>query len=149
MGKEFRLQFDIIPTDKENGWGSVLRMYNQDINGVRPEDPIGARIPAIWMQKDYRIHICFDIIQEKPTCSDSYLQPGSFATVIIQQILKSDGIFGYSILINQKEVFKANNSQPQDFDDVKLAIGDRFYEPAKALVKNIKFESFGRQTHLL
>ena len=47
------------------------------------------------------------------------------------------------IEINGKEVYQQHNTKPQDFKDVQMWISDTFYDAAKCIVKNIRFENLG------
>ena len=107
----------------------------------------GQRIPAIFMHSGTtRLHITNSVNGNGNHVVNKDIPMGKYTKVTIQQVERSDGVYVYSIYLNEKGVFSIVNTQPQEFDNVKLYASDNFYPASKADLKDFNFKSpfFGK-----
>lgn len=64
-----------------------------------------------------------------------------FTTVSIEQIREGDEKYRYSIFLNHVEAFTIVNTKPQEFKDVQVFFGDRYYPASDAMIRNFKFQN--------
>ena len=93
----------------------------------------GARTPSIYFPPgSTTLEICVQIYN----CFASEALPlNSWTNVQIAQSKQSNGTSQYSIVINGTEVHSVINSQPQEFQDVKVYASSPWYLAALAEIK--------------
>ena len=137
---EYEVSLDIKPTGHVNsGWENIFRV-------TKGSDTvsIGDRLPAIWfLPFTKRLYICTAINFNKSHCFDGgYNLPFSvFTNVKIQQQRLSDNSYQYSIKINGVTRHEINNTNPVILYNAKVYLGDPWYNPAKAQIKNLIVKS--------
>ena len=139
--KNFVISFE-LKLDKEiSGWTNVLRVFNEEQNCCK----VGSRVPAVFVHGGTtKLHICHAINGNGNTCFNSKPLPkGQYTTVVIQQVLKYDEKYRYSIEIGGEEVYQVTNTKAQVFQNAKLFASDNYYNPASGSIKNIKWLNIG------
>lgn len=139
LSKSFEVSFEVYPTSFISGWGNILHFTaGGDVHVY------GDRVPGVWFHpsspaaKTNKLHICSAISGHVNYCYNS----GSFLLnewikIKISQIKKSDS-YEYTVYINGKVVTQVKNSRPVYFDNVKLYVGDPWYNAQPGYVRNIK-----------
>ena len=151
LKKEFILEFDIRPIRRtKEGWGSILKMFNND-----KDSGYGARIPLIlFHENSFKLLFGFYIKNQYSHTKDEViyfdskqeLDENVFSTITIKQIAIdiSKKSYRFSIEINHKEIHHMKNWNPDVYQDVQVAMGDRFHYDAHAEIKNFKLVNLGK-----
>ena len=63
-----------------------------------------------------------------------------FTHITIQQV-RDGNDYRYTILFDHQEVYTVINKKPQVFKNVDTYMGDRFYNPSNAIVRNFHFQN--------
>ena len=134
---QFDISFDIRPFGTISSWASIIHLTRGQDN-----TKYGDRVPGVWFQPGSgRLHICSAINNNKANCySDKTNLPNRFTRVRIFQKRDSKGRFVYVIVINSSIRRILANKAPATFYNVRYYLGDPWYKPAKALVKNIQIK---------
>lgn len=136
--KAYRFSLDIKPMGVVSGWSNIIRVASTTKNCCDK----GNRIPALFFHtQSTKIHTCNYINGNGNFHVNVAIPMGKFTNVKIQQILQSDGTYRYSIAYDDKEIYSVINKTPKAFENAKVFIGDRFYNPSNAIVSNFKFEN--------
>ena len=139
--KDYVISFDVKLTDTVPGWTNILRVFNVEQNSGK----IGTRIPAVFVHsRTTKLHICNAINGNGNNCFNSKPLPkNQYTTVVIQQTLKYNDRYRYSIEIGGEEVYTVTSINPRVYQNVKLFASDNYYNPAKGSIKNIKWLNIG------
>jgi len=137
LDKEFNLVFDLKPTGKENGWSSIIHIQNKEKACCAP----GTRIPALYFYpRSTSVQVCFALNGNGNICFKSKpLEMNKFSKIMIQQVLKYDNRYRYSIEINDEEVYTLTNTKARVYNDIRIFAGNNYVNPAKAI--NVKNDS--------
>ena len=104
----------------------------------------GDRSPCIYYKKDgnlFSITSAVNGIIAYPY----YVQPVQFNTeynVEIHQRYKSGGVYKYSILLNGQEIHSADNTQAQQFYNVKVYTSNPWAHPCNGTISVMKVTNF-------
>lgn len=64
--------------------------------------------------------------------------------VFVSQTKADDAKYRFSVRIGDDVVAEVENTQPEEFDKVKVWAGDNFYEPALARIDDFRMISFDK-----
>ena len=57
----------------------------------------------------------------------------------IRQVQKfEDGKYVYKVFVNNERIYKVINKKPQEFNNVKVYVGDEWYKPQPGYIRNLK-----------
>ena len=122
-GKEYKIEFaikvDKLPTAN---WTNVFHFTAHDSNNGQ----YGDRIPAVFILKNGKAHICSAVNDEKNFCKNYNFELGKKYQATINQF-KKDGKYWYEIIIDGKSKFIIENSNPKSFVNVKLYVSDPWH----------------------
>ena len=100
---------------------------------------------AVFLHQQYRwLHIASAVNGNQDYYLHPYplLQVNTEYSVEIRQRYKSGGVYKYSILLNGEEIHSTDNTQAQQFYDVKVSIGDQWYPECKGTISELKITNF-------
>ena len=140
VGKEYRVKFDLFPTVFRRGWSNVIHFsVNGDVSQY------GDRIPAVYFPDSSStatsnvLHICSAVNGDKNHCHNPpwpRLQRNIWSTVEIAQT-KVSNYYVYAIHLNHKLVYKTTNTDARQFSNVKVYVGDPFYDAQPGFIRNL------------
>jgi len=140
MSRAWLLSFQIKPISTRRGWSNIIHATAHNRNMHK----YGDRIPGVWfLSNTNRMHICSAVNGNKNYCFNTRqnLPKNKFSTVVIRQIQRKDGKFVYQIFLNSKLLHQKINRATRSFKNVKLYAADPWYNPARAIVKQLKWKS--------
>ena len=145
--KNYVISFELKLDKTVSGWSNVLRVFNEEHSCCM----VGSRIPAVYVHSgSTRLHICNAINNNGNTCFNSKPLPkGQYTTVVIQQVLKYDNRYRYSIEIGGEEVYQVTNINAKVFQNVKLFASDNSQNPSAGSIKNVKWLNIGMRSFYL
>ena len=142
MTKEWKVTFDIKPTDfNVKGYANVLHMTIGG-QGVGGGAKVGDRNPAIWFHKTRGVLVS-SALDGKASVSKFFKNlplAGEWTTIEVSQSLVSSQ-YMFSITIGNKKVFTKPNTKPVKLCDVKVYSGSPWYPAQKGSLKNLKIET--------
>ena len=141
MTKEWRVSFEVNPTDYSfNGYASVLHLTAGG-KGVGSGAKEGDRNPAIWIHRSRGILVSTamngkvaysKIIRKIPPV-------GEWTSIeVSQELFGSEYI--YSITIADKNVFEMINTKPLEVDNVKVYAGSPWNTARKGFIRDLEIE---------
>ena len=141
LSRAWYVSFEINPFATVNGWTSVVHFTtgtNIDVHG--------SRIPAVFLNaRSTSLHICSSIDGNKNKCFDSDPLPmNRFTRVEISQAQSSPtsvNSLSFSIKMDGVQVFQQQNTDTRYFENVKVYKADMWYNPARALIKNLVYRN--------
>ncbi|XP_066914473.1 uncharacterized protein [Clytia hemisphaerica] len=136
----YSLTFEIKPISVLPGWRSVL---HGTIGGDHGK--YGDRIPGIWFHHStqHALWICSAVNGNSNRCVKTGQLPLSqYTQITVQQIQKVDLKYYYQIFVDSSKILDIVNNQPAVFNNVKYFVGDLWYEPSNAHLRNINLEMF-------
>ena len=141
MTKEWRVTFDINPTDYNfNDFASVLHLTIGG-KGVGSRAKVGDRNPAIWFHKTKGVLVSTALDGKASYSKYFYNLPlaGEWTRIEVSQSLVSSQYI-YSINIGTEQVFTTPNTKPEAQTDVKVFAGSPWYQGQKGSLRNLKIE---------
>ena len=141
MTKEWKVTFEIKPTDYNfRGYASVLHM-TMGGRGVGSSAKVGDRNPAIWFHKTRGVMVS-SALDGKASYS-KFFRPlpltGEWTKIEVSQSLISSQ-YMYSIAIAKKRVFTRPNKEATELSDVKVFAGNPWDSGQKGSLRNLKIE---------
>ena len=134
FGKEYSISFEVKPTKFTSKWASVIH-FTRGGNAAN----YGDRSPAVWFRPGVNgFHICSAVNGKKNYCRNpsQRFRTGVWISVTITQF-KSGSVYLYQIFINNFMVHSTTNKKPQDFKNVKVYVGDPWYNPQQGYIRNL------------
>ena len=135
LEKAYTVSFKLRPLSYSQEWESVLHLSKGQNYGE-----CGDRNPAVFFHKDGSGRLAIfsaingevnsEFITEKP------LPLNEWSTVKISQQL-TNGVYMYSIDINDENLYKIENKDPRNFKDVKVYIADPWYTAHDGDIKEL------------
>ncbi|XP_065656161.1 uncharacterized protein LOC100212432 isoform X5 [Hydra vulgaris] len=135
MNKEYSISFEVKPTSFEKGWKSVIHLTLGN-NFVT----YGDRNPGVWFHENGLggLHICSAVSSYRNLCKDTNpIQIDKWSTVKVAQQF-SEGSYVYSIYINGENIFSTINTDPRNFENVKVFMADPWYNAQNGFVRNLR-----------
>ena len=109
LTKEWRVSFEVMPSEYEGGWENLLYMTTG-----------GDRSPALWLHKRGWVYICSVIDGKKSNCKQLKIRPvvaGRWTKIEVSQVqVGANHIF--SLTIGDQKVLSRTNSDPEELHDV-------------------------------
>ena len=141
MTKEWRVTFEVNPTDYSfRSYASVLHLTIGG-KGVGSSANVGDRTPAIWFHKTRGVLV--SSAQDGKASYSKFFKPlplaGEWTRIEVSQILVSSQ-YMYSITIGNEQVFSKPNTKPVELSDVKVYAGSPWYSGQKGALRNLKIE---------
>ena len=136
---EYEVSLDVKPTGVSGTYTSLFRV-NRGADSAVPGD----RLPVIFFRTNRKeLYICTAIGTNKNHCfSDRYVFPLSvFTNIKIQQQRFLNDSYQYSIKVNGVVKLQVINTHPITLYNAKVYLGDPWYNPAKAQIKNLIVKS--------
>jgi len=139
--KQWALSVDIMPTGTVYGWSNVLHV------GIGGDvATYGDRTPAIYLgsgSTSMHISSAIDSNSNNFINLDSTILPMDVWTqVAISQFQLSDETYQYTVTVGNNIVHQVQNSDAQEFNDVKVSTSDDFFPESKARVDNLRVSTF-------
>ena len=141
MAKEWKVAFDVMPTDYSfSGYASVLHLTIGG-KGVGSSAKVGDRTPAIWFHKTRGVMVssALDGKASYNKLSKNLPLAGEWIRIEVSQILISSQ-YMYSVTIGDNQVFAKPNTKPVELSGVKVYSGSPWYSGQKGLLRNLKIE---------
>nr|XP_047137903.1 uncharacterized protein LOC100212432 [Hydra vulgaris] len=135
MNKEYSISFEVKPTSFEKGWKSVIHLTLGN-NFVT----YGDRNPGIWFHENGLggLHICSAVSSYRNLCKDTNpIQIDKWSTIKVTQQF-SEGSYVYSIYINGENIFSTINTDPRNFENVKVFMADPWHNAQNGFVRNLR-----------
>ena len=109
LTKEWRVSFEVKPSEYEGGWENLLYMTTG-----------GDRSPALWLHKRGWVYICSVIDGKRSNCKQLKIRPvvaGRWTKIEVSQVqVGANHIF--SLTIGDQKVLSRTNSDPEELHDV-------------------------------
>ena len=141
MTKEWRVTFEVNPTNYNlNGFASVLHLTIGG-KGAGSSAQVGDRTPAIWFHKTRGVLVS-TALDGKASYSKYFNNlplAGEWTRIVVSQSLVSSR-YMYSITLGNEEVFSKTNKKPVELSDVKVYAGSPWYSGQKGALRNLKIE---------
>eukprot|EP00092_Neocalanus_flemingeri_P098263 GFUD01125294.1.p1 GENE.GFUD01125294.1~~GFUD01125294.1.p1 ORF type:complete len:194 (+),score=17.76 GFUD01125294.1:31-612(+) len=132
--------FDVLINSKgpTKYWKSIFALKKVQDSG----DPYGQDTPQVFLNNDGK---GFYICSSRNGAGGCYTDPidrdiGKWYHVEISQTLKSWPLgnqFEFEVKIDNQSVFTVNNTKAEQFSNVAVLAGNRWWEPMDGLIKNI------------
>jgi len=140
IGKEYEVNFDVLPTGFNAGWRSVLHFTAGDQNAKARGD----RIPAIWFQPTSSVnkkglHFCSDVNGNKDYCYNTapFIELNKWWNIkVTQKYLFGNGYF-YSIQVNGHHIHTIRNNKAAAYKHVRIYASDKWYPAQQGKIKNL------------
>ena len=139
--KEWRVSFDVNPTDfRYSGFASVIHLTIGG-KGLGSSAKVGDRIPAIWFHKTRGVLISSALngnaafnkfVKSRPPA-------GTWTKIEVGQRLVSSQ-YMFTITIGDKEVLSKPNTKPVELSNVQVYAGSPWYAAQKGSVRNFKVD---------
>lgn len=139
LGKSYEISFSVWPISFPKGWSNLIHFTTGGNIGA-----YGSRTPAVFFNSDLggdtspaKMYTASAISGND---NDFYEIPKPtlkkwMSMKIIQQV--EDGKYYFFVFTNDKLFKKVENSQPVEFKDLQLYVGDPWYTPTDAWIKNL------------
>ena len=141
MTKEWKVSFEIKPTDYSlSGYSNVLHLTIGG-KGLGSSAKVGDRTPAIWIHKTRGVMIS-SALNGKPAYTKTIkrLPPaGEWTTIEVSQSLVGSK-YMYEISIAGKTVNRVENTKPVELSNVKVYAGSPWYTATKGFLQNLEIE---------
>ena len=140
MSTEWSVSFEFKMTGVVADWSSIIHLT---IGG--DAEIIGDRTPAVFLMPESRgFHFTTSLGDDISYFWDYYenLQQNYVYEIEIHQRYISNGNYRYFIKIDREEVHSAINSKARQFYNVKVYVGDPWYNASKGLISNLQFTNF-------
>uniref|UniRef100_A0A7M5V1R0 Cnidarian restricted protein n=1 Tax=Clytia hemisphaerica TaxID=252671 RepID=A0A7M5V1R0_9CNID len=122
----------------ESKWCNIIHVTKGQNNIV-----YGDRTPAIFFDKTtMRLGIGSAVNGSKNYARYPTVQYNTEYNVEIHQRDKSGGVYKYSILLNGEEIHSIDNTQAQQFYDMKVYISDPWFPACNGWIKHVKITNF-------
>ena len=110
--------------------------------GTQQNKKLGDSIPAVFfIPKTTRLLICTGLGSNANKCYKTNPLPlERWATVAIVQIQQGNKYF-FTINLNGKQLVLAENKNPRYYPGVSIYRSDRFYGPAPAKIRSLKYKN--------
>ena len=144
--RQYRFTMDIkLLGGRHARWTNIFRATATEHNCCSSK---GDRIPAIFLRpgSNNTLHICNSINGRGNLCVNPVVPVNKFTHVTIQQVKDGDK-YQYSILLDHNEIYSVVNQQARSYESVNVYMGDGYYAPADAVVKNYHFENLEECSH--
>ena len=137
MTKEWKVTFDVNPTDyRFKSYASVLHLTIGG-KGTGSSAKVGDRIPAIWFHKTKGVLVSTAL--DGKASYNKFVKPlpsvGAWTRIEVRQSLHM-----FSITIGNEEVFTKPNTKPMELSDVKVFAGNPWSSSQKGSLRNLKIE---------
>ena len=139
--KEWRVSFDVNPTDfRYSSYASVIHLTIGG-KGLGSSAKVGDRIPTIWFHKTRGVLISSALngnaafnkfVKSRPPA-------GTWTKIEVGQRLVSSQ-YMFTITIGGKEVLSKPNTKPVELSNVKVYAGSPWYAAQKGSVRNFKVD---------
>ncbi|XP_065652272.1 uncharacterized protein LOC105847086 isoform X2 [Hydra vulgaris] len=135
LEKTYSVSFKLKPNSYSEGWKSVIHLTIGD-----NIDQYGDRCPAVWFHMDGSGGL---IISAAVNGNKNYgftTQPlplNQWSSLRISQF-KINGIFMYTVYLNEILVHSVVNNKPQSFSNVKVYTADPWYDAQNGSIKDLK-----------
>ena len=135
LGKEWNITHDFNPTEYHGDWKNSLHLTTGENN-----DKYGDRTPAIMLKKPL-MFISSAVNGNKDYKHRPNLPlVGEWTQIQISQTLE-DGRYMYRIVIGRKEVHAVENTEPEEFCDIKVYASDPWKEAQPGSIRNLTIKS--------
>ena len=137
MTKEWKVTFDVNPTDyRSKSSASVLHLTIGG-KGTGSSAKVGDRIPAIWFHKTKGVLVSTAL--DGKASYNKFVKPlpsvGAWTRIEVRQSLHM-----FSITIGNEEVFTKPNTKPMELSDVKVFAGNPWSSSQKGSLRNLKIK---------
>ena len=142
MTKEWRVTFEVNPTDYDfNDFASILHLTIGG-QGIGSRAKVGDRNPAIWFHKTKGVLVSTALDGEASFSKyfDNLPIAGEWTRIEVSQSLVSSQ-YMYSITIGNEQVFTKPNTKPVELSEVKVYAGSPWYSGQKGSLRNLKIET--------
>nr|XP_047145388.1 uncharacterized protein LOC105847086 [Hydra vulgaris] len=135
LEKTYSVSFKIKANSYSEGWKSVIHLTIGD-----NADQYGDRCPAVWFHIDGsgRLYISAAVNGNKNYAFTTQPLPlNQWSSLQISQY-KTNGVFMYTVYLNELLVHSVVNNKPQTFSNVKVYTADPWYYAQNGSIKDLK-----------
>ncbi|XP_065652260.1 uncharacterized protein LOC105843863 isoform X3 [Hydra vulgaris] len=135
LEKTYSVSFKLKPRSYSQGWKSVIHLT---IGGNLGQ--YGDRCPAVWFHSDGsgRLYISAVVNGNKDyTFTTQPLSLNQWSSLQISQF-QTNGVYMYTVYLNELLVHSVINKQPQSFLNVKVYTADPWYDAQDGVIKDLK-----------
>ena len=136
-GSTFNVEADITVIKQPNQPKNIFH-FTQNLDNTK----YGDRIPTVLLLKDGNIRICSAINGDKNFCKGFKYELDTKYHLKIQQFRQNEKTI-YNIIMNDNIIYSGENKQPKDFDNVKVYVSDKWYDPFTSefgLLENLQYD---------
>ena len=140
MTKEWKVSFEIKPTDYSfGGYSNVLHLTIGG-KGLGSSAKVGDRVPAIWIHKTRGVIVSSarnGRAAYTTTIKGLFPPTGKWTAIEVSQSLVGSKYI-YEISIAGKTVNRVENRKPAELSNVKVYAGSPWYTAAKGFLQNLE-----------
>ena len=140
LKKVWKVSFD-FKANKFSGFQQILHMTIGG-KGVGSGTKYGDRTPAIWTHPS-RGFLVSSAVGGKPSFAKNFKalpSTGEWINIEVGQQLKGSETIFY-VSIGGDKVFSTRNTQPSEFENVKVFASSRWYRPVNGFIKNLLIQN--------
>ena len=133
LPKEYELAFEVKPTSYNFQWSNIIHLTIGGNSTI-----YGDRTPGVWVHPNSQLQF-FSAINGNPNeayYSSIIMNLMEWTKVKITQIYV-DGASVFAIRVNEVIVYTIQNNYTREFKDVKVFIGDPWYQVQPGYIRNI------------
>ena len=132
--KAYKLSFEVMPLNTVDG----------NVSNIIHLAPAGTKkmVPAVLMQDGSTKIQVSNIINGTVVnyISDQELPMNTYSSVILIQQQHLDGVYRFSVYINDVKSFQVINVNPLEWDDVEVYISSPWFDAAPVVVKDFRYQ---------
>ena len=135
--KSWSLSFDIKPLGITVGdYASIIHLTTGKNAGEH-----GARTPGVWFDVGTTTLNIHTTINNDPNAmlKQISLPINKYTTIQIKQVRDNNNQYMCELWVNETREYSILNSKPRSFTNVTVYVGDPWYPPANAMIKNFNF----------
>ena len=133
------VSFEVLPTSFQSGWANIIHMSIGNDHGR-----YGDRTPGVWFQpssssattKKLTIYSAVNGYPNYRYDSTKMFPLNTWIRVKIEQA-DENGKATFRVYLDDEEVHEMINTQPRDFDNVKVYVSDPWYPPQAGKIRNL------------
>ena len=135
LHKEFEVKLELNVLSVSNTWVNVFHMTTGGDHAV-----YGDRIPALWLNggSNPYLHACASIDGSVNYCKNYNVPTNTWHKVKLSQRKSKNGNYVFEFEVNNMMINSVLNSQPADFNNVKVFASDPWYPPFHGSVRNFQ-----------
>ena len=138
------VSFEVYPTSYQSVWANIFHMsIGKDLKQY------GDRTPGVWFNPksnnatENKLYICSAVNGDRDYCYNSKDFPlNNWIKVKVEQT-EVDGNAMYRVYLDNEKVHEVVNTQPAEFDNVKVYVSDKWYNAQEGKIRNLIIDNRG------